>query len=370
MKQRAQLRIASRASDDKQLDLFDTERLRPQASALAQSGVENPVKPVPDAIRPSTPMTSLPTIRAAQLADVQVNEPLWMIEGLWSAEAVGIIGGEPKCGKTWLALDLAVAVATGAPCLRRFPTRRTGAVLLYAAEDSYVVLRQRLQGIAAAAGVDFETLDIHIICMPTLRLDRADHQRALRATVARLRPALLSLDPLVRLHAIDENVAGQVAPLLGYLRSLQREFHTGVVVAHHARKGAAHERGGQALRGSSDLHAFGDSNLYLRRHAKGLYLDIEHRAAPGTDRLPLALVASPPALALEVVEQSPRSPDHGQPSSLERIEKVLAAATEPVTQRQLRQAVHMRASHVADILVQLVASGRVSRCADGYRLNS
>ena len=181
---------------------------------------------------------------------------------------------------------------------------------------------------------------------------------------------MLSLDPLVRLHAIDENVAGQVAPLLGYLRSLQREFHTGVVIAHHARKGAAHERGGQARRGSSDLHAFGDSNLYLRRHAKGLYLDIEHRAAPGTDRLPLALVANPPALALEVVQQSLRSPDHSQPSSLERIEEVLAAATEPVTQRQLRQAVHMRASHVADILVQLVASGRVSRCADGYRLNS
>ena len=315
-------------------------------------------------------MTSLPTIRAAQLAGVQVNEPTWMIEGLWGSEAVGIIGGEPKCGKTFLALDLAIAVATGAPCLRRFPTRRTGAVLLYAAEDSYVILRQRLQGIAAAAGVDFETLDIHIICVPTLRLDRADHQRALRATVAKLRPALLSLDPFVRLHAIDENVAGEVAPLLAYLRSLQRDFHTAVVIAHHARKGASHERGGQALRGSSDLHAWGDSNLYLRRHGKGLYLDIEHRAAPGADRLPLALMANPPALALEAVEQSPRAPDPSQPSSLERIEAALAAATEPVTQRQLRQTVRMRASHVADILAQLEAAGRISRYADGYRLNS
>jgi hypothetical protein len=370
MKQRPSLRIpASRACGDKQLDLFDVERLRRQGPAPAPPGIETSVKP-PDAIRLNAPMTSLPTIRAAQLTDMQADGPVWMIEGLWGAEAVGIIGGEPKSGKTFLALDLAVAVATGAPCLRRFPTRRTGAVLLYVAEDSYAILRQRLQGIAAAAGVDFETLDIHIICVPTLRLDRADHQRALRATVARLRPALLSLDPLVRLHAIDENVAAAVAPLLAYLRALQREFHTGVVLVHHARKGAAHERGGQALRGSSDLHAFGDSNLYLRHHAKGLYLDIEHRAAPGTDRLPLVLVSNPPVLALEVVEQPPRSPDHSQPSSLERVEEVLAAATQPVTQRQLRQAVHMRASHVADILVQLVASGRVSRCADGYRLNS
>jgi hypothetical protein len=363
MKPGPALRIPpSRATNAMQPGLFDIERLPPQP------GIKSPVKPAADARGQSTAITSLPTIRAAQLADLQLNEPAWMIEGLWGAEAVGIIGGEPKCGKTFLALDLAIAVATGAPCLRRFPTRRTGAVLLYAAEDSYVILRQRLQGIAAAAGVDFETLNIHIICVPTLRLDRADHQRALRATVARLRPALLSLDPFVRLHAIDENVAAEVAPLLAYLRSLQREFHTSVALVHHARKGAAHERGGQALRGSSDLHAWGDSNLHLRRHGKAQYLDIEHRAAPGTDKLPLALVTNPPALALEVVDQA-QSSDHSELSPRQRIEQVLAAATEPVTQRQLRQAVHMRASHVAEVLMQLLASGRVCRCADGYRLN-
>jgi AAA domain len=179
------------------------------------------------------------------------------------------------------------------------------------------------------------------------------------------------LDPFVRLHAIDENVAGEVAPLLAYLRSLQRHHHTAVALVHHARKGAAHERGGQALRGSSELHAWGDSNLYLRRHGQNLYLNIEHRAAPGIDRLQLTLKANPPALALEVVESSPAEARvEAQPSSQERIEQILAAATTPVTQRQLRQAARMRASHVADILAQLVASGRVSRSAEGYRLIS
>jgi AAA domain len=313
----------------------------------------------------------LPTIRAAQLAQPQASEPAWMIEGLWSTEAVGIIGGEPKCGKSFLALDLAVAVATGAPCLRRFPTRQRGAVLLYAAEDAATVVRQRLQGISQAAGVDFETLDVHVITVPTLRLDRAEHCQGLRATVAQLRPVLLILDPFVRLHAIDENLAGEVAPLLAYLRSLQRHYRTAVALVHHSRKGAAHERGGQALRGSSELHAWGDSNLYLRRHGQSLHLAIEHRAAAGTDRLQLVLRANPPALALEVVEQSPiPPPDQSQPSSQERIEQVLAEAATPVTQRQLRQAVRMRASHVADILAQLVASGRVCRSADGYRLKS
>jgi hypothetical protein len=148
-------------SDGKQLELFDVAALRRRTPAsappLTATSVELPVTP-PDVIRLNTSLT-LPTIRAAELA-AHDSEPEWMIEGLWGAEAVGIIGGEPKQGKTFVALDMAIAVATGAPCLRHFPTRRTGPVLLYAAEDSHRVLCQRLRGIAAAAGVDFETLDI------------------------------------------------------------------------------------------------------------------------------------------------------------------------------------------------------------------
>jgi hypothetical protein len=316
-------------------------------------------------------MNMLPTTRADQLARPETSATEWLIEGLWSTEAVGIIGGEPKCGKSFLALDLAVAVASSTPCLRHFPTRQSGAVLLYAAEDAWHIVRERLVGIACAAGVNFESLAIYVITVPTLRLDRSEHQQALQATVAQLQPKLLVLDPFVRLHAIDENVAGEVAPLLAYLRSLQRHHHTAVALVHHARKGAAHERGGQALRGSSELHAWGDSNLYLRRHSQNLYLNIEHRAAPGTDRLQLTLKANPPALALELVEPSPTAPcDRAQPSPQQRIEQILAAATAPITQRQLRQAAKMRASHVAEVLAKLVADGRISRSANGYRLKS
>jgi hypothetical protein len=315
-------------------------------------------------------MKPLPTVRAALLAEPEKGDEPWLIEGLWMREAVGIIGGEPKCGKSFLALDLAVAVAAGVPCLRRFPARQTGPVLLYAAEDAAPIVRQRLEGIAHAAGINFQALDVHVITVPTLRLDYTEHRRALRATIASLRPKLLVLDPFVRLHAIDENAAGEVAPLLGFLRSLQRDHHTAVALVHHARKGAGHERGGQALRGSSELHAWGDSNLYLRRLGDNLYLSIEHRAAPSKDRLQLILRADPPALALALVECDPaQSCDRAQPSSLDRIEQVLAASPAPLTQRQLREIARMRASHVSDILAKLLAAGRVSRCAEGYRIN-
>jgi hypothetical protein len=88
----------------------------------------------------------------------------------------------------------------------------------------------------------------------------------------------------VRLHRIDENAVAEVAPLLAYLRELERTFAGAVVLVHHVRKGAAHLRAGQALRGSSELHAWGDSNLYLRRRGATLRLGVEHRAFAARSR--------------------------------------------------------------------------------------
>jgi len=316
------------------------------------------VKPLPTFVKP------LPTLRAAQLAVAPSAAPTWLVEGLWSAQAVGIIGGEPKCCKSFLALDLAVAVASGSPCLRSFPTAQRGPVLLFAAEDAALVVRRRLEGIAAVAGVDFESLDVHLIAVPTLRLDRHDDRQALASTVAELQPKLLVLDPFVRLHCIDENAAAEVAPLLAYLRLLQRDLHTAVALVHHARKGAAHERGGQALRGSSEFHAWGDSNLYVRRIGGQLQLSVEHRAAPGRGWLPLALREDPPAL--EIVDQQP-VPVPARPSCRERIENILAEARGPLSHKQIRNNVHARTGDVSQALAALVADGRVIKTPAGYQ---
>ena len=67
-------------------------------------------------------MTQLPVQPAWRLAEAS-EQRRWLVDQLWSEDAVGIIGGEPKCCKSFLALDLAVAVAAGTPCLRRFAVR-------------------------------------------------------------------------------------------------------------------------------------------------------------------------------------------------------------------------------------------------------
>jgi len=315
-------------------------------------------------------MTPLP-VRPAQALDVQPPEQRWLIEDLWAAEAVGIVGGEPKCGKSFLALDVAVAVASGALCLRRFRPARTGRVLLFAAEDALHVVRARLVGIAQAAGVAFETLDIQVITAPTVRLDLPEDQQRLRETVALLRPTLLVLDPFVRLHRIDENAAAEVAPVLAYLRDLERHFHTAVLLVHHARKGAGHARAGQALRGSSELHAWGDSNLYLRRRGDTLCLAIEHRAAPSRDGLVVELRAQGDALALHLVDgalSADRALAPPAPALRERIEQALAEAATPLTRRALRRRCRIRASTLGPVLARLLEDGRVTRSPAGYSL--
>ena len=214
-------------------------------------------------------MNPFPIQRASQLARTG-PQTQWLVEELWAEQAVGILGGEPKCYKSFLALDVAVSVASGAACLRQFPVCRSGPVLLFPAEDSLAVVRQRLEGIAAAAHVPFDPLPVHVITAPALRLDTAADQLRLSQTVQQLRPLLL---------------------------------------VHHARKDSQGGRPGQALRGSSELHGWGDSNLYLRRKGPQLTLSTEHRAAASRDHIPLQLTQAGPALALAVAERSPVEPD-------------------------------------------------------------
>ena len=119
----------------------------------------------------------------------------------------------------------------------------------------------------------------------------------------------------MRLHGIDENHAGEVAELLGYFRSLQRQLGLSVLLVHHTRKNAADGvAAGQGLRGSGDIHAFGDSNLYLRRTEEHLILSSEHRAAPASAPVYLELVATDAETThLEVIAE----PDDENGRSLE-----------------------------------------------------
>ena len=220
---------------------------------------------------------------------------------------------------------------------------------------------------ATAAQVPFASLPVQVITAPSLRLDTATDRLRLSQTVQEQHPVLLVLDPLIRLHRVDENDATQIAALLSYLRELQRQFQLAVLLVHHVRKDSQSSRPGQALRGSSELHGWGDSNLYLRRKGSQLTLSTEHRAASSQDHIPLQLTQSGCALALTVLER-PIAPPDTPPTPIEQVRQALAQLQEPSSVQQLQKLCGIRTANVCSALAELSAKGEVVRDARGYQL--
>ncbi len=310
----------------------------------------------------------LPVVRAADIADTEEG-PRWLVEPLWARAGVGILGGAPKCCKSWLALEMALAVASSVPCLGVFGSQDPGTVLVYMAEDAAPVVKARLRGICRHRGLDLGALPVHLITAPALRLDRAHDQVRLRAAVASYAPRLLVLDPFVRLHRIDENDAGQVSAVLGYLRELQRAHDVAVVVVHHARKGGVGAQAGQSLRGSGDFFAWADSLLYMRRHRGRLLLTAEHRGAPAPEPMALALAGDEQA-HLEIDTEPPETSERRRARSSPRPTRSCLPpspeADAPLTRPQLRARVRMRNERLGEALARLVAAGAVRRLGDRW----
>ena len=309
----------------------------------------------------------LPVVRATDIA-FELTRPEWLVTSLWARAGVGILGGAPKCCKSWLALEMAVAVASGASCLGCFEVGDAGGVLLYMAEDAAPVVKARLSGICRHRGLDLSTLPAHLITAPSLRLDRERDQARLRACVAKYAPRLLILDPFVRLHRIDENDAGQVSALLGYLRELSRAYDLAVLVVHHARKNGSSGQPGQSLRGSGDFFAWADSLLYVRRHKGQLLLTVEHRGAPAPDPVGLALNADGD-VHLDIIDsaEGPPAPSN-EPLRDDALDQaVLAAlAPAPLARTDLRAQLRVRNERLGDTLTRLAQAGMICRAGDQW----
>ncbi len=312
-------------------------------------------------------MKPLPVTKVSDIDDEGETGQAWLVEGIWGEGAVGILGGEPKCCKTILSQELAVATASGIPCLGRFAVHKPGRVLIYAAEDAQWMVKQRLTGISKARGTAIEELDIQLITAQRLRLDESSDLEALDATVRELKPRLLILDPFVRLHRIDENSSAEVAHVLDGLRQMQRRHGVAILVVHHAKKNGGNTRAGQALRGSSELHAWGDSMLYMRRRGDALTLTVEQRAAASIPAIPLTLVVRDDELSLQI--HASEIPESGATKVMPAAKIVQAlSASSPLTFKDLRTACSIRTATLCETLSELAATGRISRNAGAYFL--
>jgi hypothetical protein len=314
-----------------------------------------------NAMEPSADM--LPICQVNQL-EIQLPEKLWLIESIWAHSAVGIIGGAPKCCKSWFGLDMALSIASATRCLGRFAVNQPGPVLVYLAEDALPAVRARIQALCSQRHLDIDHLDLYVITASTLRLDLVADQQRLNATLAYLKPRFLLLDPLVRLHRLDENSAADISKLLGFIRDMQRTHHAAIALVHHASK-KQRAQPGQALRGSSDLHAFGDSNAYLAKRNKRIVLSVEHRSAKSIEPIEMQLVsrANGSATHLQIVADTG---SNACASLAERTLLLLQSSTTPLTRTAIRKQLKVNNQRLGDTLARLDEQALVQKTAKGW----
>lgn len=186
---------------------------------------------------------------------------------------VAILASPGGSGKSWLALQLAHAVAAadvpGADVLGLLPPAASaGPVLYISLEDPAVVLRHRLwtcsfhykQEILDAC---IERLTIQDVTTSAIDLAQPTHLAALERACSGMR--LVIIDTLSRAHSVDENDNAAMANFLRSLEIVAARTGAAILVLHHTRKGAASDDQ-EAVRGASAIVNNARCVWYIRRH--------------------------------------------------------------------------------------------------------
>ncbi|MBU0984037.1 MAG: helicase RepA family protein, partial [candidate division Zixibacteria bacterium] len=89
---------------------------------------------------------------------------------------------------------------------------------------------------------------------------------SLDALLARMKPGLVIIDSLIRVHSAEENSATDMARVFRKMKRLTVKYGITIVVADHLRKSIGDESYdiGSALRGSGDKRAFVDTLMLLQ----------------------------------------------------------------------------------------------------------
>ena len=171
---------------------------------------------------------------------------------------VGSIVAQGGAGKSWLALEIAIAVA-GGPDLPEIGIPAHGSVVYLPAEDPSVAVQHRLHALAPHVTPDARravaaALTIYPLMGRSVDMMQPAWASALERVADGAR--LVVLDTLRRFHIEDENASGPMAQLLGVMEGICERTGTSILFLHHTAKGAALNGAGdvqQASRGSSVL---------------------------------------------------------------------------------------------------------------------
>jgi hypothetical protein len=191
----------------------------------------SPTEPPPNAprfiIRPESWLDTLP-------------DPEWLVEGEVLARAYQMIYGAAGCGKTFIAINRALRVATA------------GYRVLYIATEDLSGIRQKVR----AWRRHHRTMEGYftILDMPD-GLDLADHRHVseLIDTISPENYHYIVVDTLREAHTGDENSSGDTSRVNRAIQRIIRATGTTIEVVHHTGVADGRERGSTALSGNLDL---------------------------------------------------------------------------------------------------------------------
>jgi hypothetical protein len=187
----------------------------------------------------------------------------WIIRDVVPRGEACLWAGPQKAGKTWAALDLAIAIALGADWLGKFTNTWGGParVLCIFLEDNQRRLRKRLWELARGRYTTPRDplLREHLrISRTPLRLPDARDQRALAAELKQWKPALVVLDNLTRVMVGDPNSTREAAQFTRAWTELGEEAQCAVQFLHHTKKPIGDQKDldpFDQIRGSGDFGA-------------------------------------------------------------------------------------------------------------------
>ena len=205
-------------------------------------------------------------ITAKELLEKSIREPDWQVDKIISEGGITMIAGTKKSNKSFLALYIAVCVATGKPVLEKYEVKK-GRVLYIDEENGEVETKNRLKRVMAGLGV--EECDMDFLIYKDLKLEhrkntalRKKHQDFIKDYIEKRKPVLIICDSMVRFMLGEENSSSDVREVFDFIKPFKEK--TSWLLLHHTTKGKADARG------SGDFFAMVDDALTLQRIGKGI----------------------------------------------------------------------------------------------------
>lgn len=292
------------------------------------------------------------TLTARDLQHMDFPPLRFAVEG-YIAEGLTLLAGKPKIGKSWMAIDFAMAIATGGLALGSIPCEQ-GPVLYCALEDNHRRLQRRMLKLYGIT--DRWPASFHF----TTSMKRLDEGLLddLRAWIETYEPRLVIIDTLASVRPQSKRESGYSADYeaLAPLQVLAGELSVAIVLVHHLRKMHGDDPF-DMISGTTGLTGAVDAALVLHRGSNGPTLYGRGREI---EEVEVAVEFSGGAWKIL-----------GDPSAVRRsderkaIIKVLADTSKPLGPKEISEALGETENNIKQLLRKMVVAGEILKKSRG-----